>query len=94
MNRAKSRGLLLGELMLVLTGFTLLVGFARALEPSFDRFCVGETAAPNGARPPRAVADLEHLICVAVGREDAAENHYATALTDRRRPRTPSPPSR
>jgi hypothetical protein len=78
MNRPKRRGFVLGELALLLTGLTLFAAFERAVEPAFDRFCVGAgSATPNEEPSPRAVSDLRRWVCVAISNDEALENRYA-----------------
>jgi len=78
MNRSKHRGFVLGGLVAAIAAVTVLAAVERAVEPSFDRFCVGASStASNGEQPPRMVSDMKRWICVSVSPGEAPENHYA-----------------
>jgi hypothetical protein len=77
MSRPRSRGFVLGELIVAIAAFTTLTALAASVETEVDRLCVGAAPTSNAARPARIVTDVQRWMCVAVGSIEAPENRLA-----------------
>lgn len=80
MNRAKNRGFVLGELVVVMTlvsAITSVYALSSTAVPEIERLCVGTPVASETAQSSGALSDARRWVCVAVSSMEPPEYRYA-----------------
>jgi hypothetical protein len=82
MKRAKSRGFLLGELVVVMTlasALTSVYALSSAAVPEIERLCVGSGVVSERRASSDAFSDAKRWVCVAVTGIEPPEYRFASS---------------
>ena len=84
MDRAKNRGFLLGELLVVVTlvsAIASVYALSSAAVPEIERLCVGSAVVSESTQSSRALSDARRWVCVTVSSVEPPEYRYAGRST-------------